>query len=258
MKKLFSIFALLLAGTTMLNAQNVVNGTVVDKDGNPIPGVKVEVVGGTESVLTELDGTFRLETAVPAKKVKVMYAGMQSKQQKIKPGMVVKMRNSSWWNNEPEEYEWFAGVQMYYPSIGDFKFDPSFGVTFGRLKNIGWYVKGVYNKQDNDYWYDKYISVTAGFIGHLWSPIYYYVGAGYSYRDEWGVREYYSSYNGYRYDKYYGTCYDDFALDLGFMVRFNRAFVNLGLTLNDLPIQDPGAWLDNCEPVFNFGVGVFF
>lgn len=65
MKKLLLSGILLLAGVTGVSAQNVVNGTVIDNEGNPIPGAKIEVVGSTESTITELDGTFRLETQTP-------------------------------------------------------------------------------------------------------------------------------------------------------------------------------------------------
>ena len=57
MKKLLFSLALLLSAFQLM-AQNVVKGTVTDKDGNPIPGVKVEIKGGTESTITDLDGTF--------------------------------------------------------------------------------------------------------------------------------------------------------------------------------------------------------
>lgn len=99
MKKLFLSGILLLAGSMTLFAQNVVNGTVVDKDKNPVPGAKVEVVGSTESTITELDGTFRLETQSPARKVKVRYVGMQSKTQEVEPNMLVTLTSSKiMWN----------------------------------------------------------------------------------------------------------------------------------------------------------------
>lgn len=84
MKKLLLLGFFLLLGSLYLSAQNTVSGTVTDKKGNPIPGAKVEIKGGTESTITELDGTFTLETKIPAQKVKVYYVGMQSKEQKVK------------------------------------------------------------------------------------------------------------------------------------------------------------------------------
>ena len=106
MKKIF-LFALLLSAGISLSAQNTVSGTVTDKKGNPIPGAKVEIKGGTESTITELDGTFTL-----AKKVKVYYVGMQAKEQKVKPDMLIKMSDNSWWREKPDKYQWLVGVQM--------------------------------------------------------------------------------------------------------------------------------------------------
>lgn len=95
MKKLILSGILLLAGFMGLTAQNVVNGKVVDNEGNPIPGAKIEVVGSTESTITELDGTFRLETQKPVKKVKAFYVGMQTKTQTVKPDMLIKLQQSN-------------------------------------------------------------------------------------------------------------------------------------------------------------------
>lgn len=54
MKKLLLLGFFLLLGSLYLSAQNTVSGTVTDKKGNPIPGAKVEIKGGTESTITEL------------------------------------------------------------------------------------------------------------------------------------------------------------------------------------------------------------
>ena len=95
MKKLLLLGFFLLLCSLYLSAQNTVSGTVTDKKGNPIPGAKVEIKGGTESTITELDGTFTLETKIPAQKVKVYYVGMQSKEQKVKPDRKSTRLNSS-------------------------------------------------------------------------------------------------------------------------------------------------------------------
>ena len=71
MKKASIIIFMLWVSAFYASAQNVVTGTVTDRDGNPIPGAKVVVAGGTESVITELDGTFRLESQTPVRKIEV-------------------------------------------------------------------------------------------------------------------------------------------------------------------------------------------
>ncbi len=263
MKKLLSIFSLLLAGCTYLNAQNVVNGTVTDKDGNPIPGVKVEVVGSSESVITELDGTFQLVTALPGKKVKVMYVGMQSKQQKITPDMVIKMSDTNWWHSKPEKYQWLVGAQMAIPN--DHDFNPSFGLMVGRVKNIGWYVKGVYSKVPDyngsidEYHYDgrwltgkskqSYWNATAGVIYRLWSPIHIYGGVGYAERRVvWEAMG--------ESPKYAPDCYDGLTAELGLMVRINRFFINGGIMFNSDSYLECDFAFDRC--VGNCGVGIYF
>ncbi len=259
MKKLSIIFSLLLASSTYLSAQNVVNGTVVDHDGNPIPGVKVEIVGGTESVITELDGSFNIETQAPAKKVKIVYAGMQTKLQKIKPDMTIKMHNSSWWYSKPEKYQWFVGAQLAVPDIDNFT--PAYGLMFGRVKDFGWYVKGVFNAgQSGDYdvtekdgignyWHtDKlkmhYYSCTGGVVVRLWSPIYVCLGGGYASRTV--VQEL----AGGEFLERVFDGYECFAIDLGIMMGFNKVFVSGGVTINN-----DG---DVSNNVGNFGVGLYF
>ena len=106
MKKVVMFICLLMSSLGIIKAQKVINGTVTDNDGNPIPGVRVELVGTDESVITELDGTFSFQTDRNAEKVKVMYSGMQTKVQTIKPDMVVKMTKTTWWNRVPEKYSW--------------------------------------------------------------------------------------------------------------------------------------------------------
>lgn len=48
MKKLLLLSFFLSLGGFYLSAQNTVSGIVTDKKGNPIPGAKVEIKGGTE------------------------------------------------------------------------------------------------------------------------------------------------------------------------------------------------------------------
>lgn len=261
MKNRVLIMAALLLGSLHLLAQNKVTGTVTDKDGNPIPGAKVEVKGGTESTITELDGTFVLETKSPVKKVKVYYVGMQSKEQKVKPDMLIKMSDSSWWREKPDKYRWFLGVQGAFPDCED-HIKPSFGLMVGQVKNFGWYVKGVYNKtlssdetfdvpsSADNYWLtgniDKsYWNVTGGAMYRLWSPIHLYVGAGYSKRTiAWELFD--GNYFEYSPDCYYGV-----VIEFGFMLKIKKVFVNMGMMLNN----DSNNFKDG---VGNFGIGYFF
>lgn len=261
MKKLLSIFALLLAGIACVSAQNVVNGTVTDRDGNPIPGAKVEIVGSTESVITELDGTFRLETQSPAKKVQVYYAGMQSKVQTVKPDMVIKLSKATWWNAQPEKYSWLINVQGAFPESG--MKNPAFGLMLGRVKTLGWYVKGIYSPGKStdldyithpaesdqiDYWTTGKDSrsmwaATAGVMIRLKCPIHVYAGAGYIERKvAWELAD-------GTYAKHTGYSYSGAVVDYGLMLKIGKFSVNGGVLMS---------LADGCELIGNVGIGVCF
>lgn len=170
MKKLFLSGILLLAGTMTLSAQNVVNGTVVDKDRNPIPGAKVEIVGSPESTITELDGTFRLETQAPARKVKVRYVGMQSKTQAVEPNMLVTLTSSKiMWNikaglglanfrgdadDTSMKLGWKIGVGMEIPLAGNWLLMPS----------LEYKQKGYKLTEEEDYGYKDEEKVTMHYL----------------------------------------------------------------------------------------------
>lgn len=260
MKKLISFLCLLLASAAWVSAQNVVTGTVTDRDGNPIPGAKVSIVESTESVITELDGTFRIETEQTVREVQVVYAGMQGKVQAYKPGMVVKLAKTTWWNTEPEKYSWLISVQGAFPESG--VKNPSFGLMVGRVKTLGWYVKGVYAPSestdcdyDRPYWTtgeDKrsFYAATAGALVRLGCPVHAYVGAGYAKRSvAWELADgAYADYSSDFMDDASGS-YSGVALDYGLMLRFGKFSVNGGVIMS---------LADGCNFIGNFGIGVCF
>lgn len=261
MNKLSLILCMLLVSVMYASAQNVVNGTVLDFEGNPIPGAKVEIVGSTESVITELDGTFRLEIQNPAKKVQVIYAGMQTKMQTIKPDMIIKLSKTNWWNVKPEKYNWLINVQGVFPESG--MKNPSWGLMVGRVKTIGWYVKGIYSSgqsTDGDYvsypegsdlisyWTtgkDKrsFYAATAGVLVRLGCPIYLYVGAGYANREvAWELAD-------GTYAKNTEYSYSGLETDYGVMLKIGKFSVNGGVLMS---------LADGCEFTGNIGIGVCF
>lgn len=176
-------------------------GTVVGSEGNPIPGALVEEVGGMQSTITELDGTFALQSVGKTSKLKASYAGMQAKTKAAKSGMTIKLANNGWLNERPDHYEWVATLQAAFPESGFSH--PSFGAMVGRVKDIGWYVKGVYRPvkstdgdyvsekwttTDGDYVIEKwttgeskrsYWAATAGALVRVKGPFHFYVGGGY-------------------------------------------------------------------------------
>ena len=261
MKRFFILTGILLANLFCLSAQHIVQGTVTDRNGNPIPGAKVEIMGSPESVITELDGTFRLQTQYPAKKVKVYYAGMQTKVQAIEPDMVIMLSKTNWWNREPDGYGWLVGVQGVFPEKG--LSHPSFGLMLGRVKKLGWYVKGVFspgkstdcdyvvypeNSDQTSYWTtgrDKrsFYAATAGIVVRLGCPVHLYAGAGYAHRQvAWELAD-------GTYAKNTDYSYSGAALDYGLILKIGK------LTLSGGTIMSLSG---GCEFAGNVGIGICF
>lgn len=47
--------------SNVIQQNRTVKGTVVDENGNPIPGVTIIVVGSTKGVLTDLEGSYSIQ-----------------------------------------------------------------------------------------------------------------------------------------------------------------------------------------------------
>lgn len=262
MKKLLAILCMLMVGVGYASAQHIVSGTVTDSDGNPIPGAKVMIVGSSESVITELDGTFRIESPTRAEKVQVFYAGMHSKTQTVKPDMVIKLTQITWWNTQPETYNWFVSLQGAF--LGKGVKNPAFGLMFGRVKTLGWYVKGIYRpgkstdldyvsySEESDlmtgYWTTGkskrgFYAATAGVLVRLQCPIHLYAGLGYAnHKVAWELAD-------GTYAKNTEYSYSGMALDYGLLLRVNRFSVNGGVLMS---------LAGGCHFIGNVGVGVFF
>lgn len=260
-RKIACISMLLWAGLQLASAQNVLKGKVVDHDGNPIAGAKVENAKGNEQTTTDMNGQFSLEADQPVKKVNVYYMGLQTAHKKAKPDMLVKMSGISWWKTKPEKYRWFVGPQVAFASNTEdgSKYEPTFGITFGRIKNWGWYVKGLYRRPSKttddhnpDIWYTGklktgYYTITAGGIRRLFGQLHLYVGAGYAYQE--GAWE---QTNGQNYKFYSG---DGIGIEGGLSLRIKHIFINSGVST----IIDAGGGL-GCESkaIGNFGIGYIF
>lgn len=270
MMKRFSLLLALAACVIGARGQEVVTGTVIDSKKNPIPGVLVEVVGTDQSVITQLDGTFSLPAPAGAKKVRAQYAGMNKRTVKIKPDMVIKMTNASWWSSRPDRYEWLVGVQAASPS--NHASDMGYGVMGAFVKKFGVYVKAMSNfkdlpgafTQDDTYgsyhtWLRdevrcSYMSFSAGGMWRIGPPIYIYAGMGYTKRKvAWRDTDGIWIEPDHNFDNYY-TEYKSAAKvswELGAMIRFGHVALNGGVT-----------WLPNMYRenglIPQFGVGYFF
>lgn len=267
MKKLIAVFLAIVGIVPLLAAQDVVTGTVVDKDGNPLPGVKIEIPGTPEMVISDLDGTFSITRSdLSRKKLLATYAGMSPRKVKMKDGMVIRMKEYNWWTKSPDEWNWFANAVFAVPNApGNDFFNPAYGVMVGRVKKFGYYVKGVTNtfgkditdtgengpngfidKQTTTYW-----SATGGAMLRLGCPIHLYLGVGYAEYTHWlkGI-------NGDWY-KNYGSSDNGLAVDLGFILRINRVNISLGITTTG-EFYNFDNFSDDANVCGNFGIGYSF
>ena len=78
---------------TRIMAQDIVSGIVVDGKNNPLPGARIEIVGTSDAVYTDVDGEFRFERPAAVQKVRVSYAGRKPVTLSITPQMIVKLSN---------------------------------------------------------------------------------------------------------------------------------------------------------------------
>ena len=61
-KRGFSMMMLTLFSFSVAVAQVLVRGTVVDQTGESVPGASIQIKGGTQGTITDLDGKFSLNT----------------------------------------------------------------------------------------------------------------------------------------------------------------------------------------------------
>lgn len=236
------------------NTSRTSTSKVVDENGKPLAGALVEFLGSQESTLSELDGSFTLPTnPSTAGKVRASYAGLKSKTKTAKRDMTIELQKPGWLNTSPESYEWVVTLQGAFPE-GGFT-HPSLGAMVGRVKDIGWYVKGVYRpvqSTDCDYndsrWTTgkakhSYWAATAGAIVRVKGPFHVYVGGGYVDRKvAWELAD-------GSYAKNTDLSYNGATLDYGLMFKMSH-FVITGGALTNLS--------GGCHFTGSIGLGVSF
>lgn len=244
---------LMLAAYFDMGGQNVLSGTVVDKNGNPVVGTKVSLKNGKQFTTTDFEGKFEIQ-ANPGDKAVFDCVGMQEKKVKLEQNMTVPLRKTTIWNRRPTKWDVFINAQAMSGH-------PSFGLMTGAVKKVGGYVKflmspdsyagkfrGVANS-GNIIHHSEVPSWTSGKNYHLHSffaggavvnlncPLYTYLGGGY-YRSE---SYYYQEGQWERND----TVYQCFAFDVGLLWRLNHLSINIGVAISD-------------DTVLNLGIGYIF
>ena len=238
MKKVILTF-LLAGAVTMVMAQatKTVKGAVIDINGNPLPGAKVEATGGAESTVTDADGTFSLEVSQWLKSLSVTYPGMDKNKMSIKKDnrdLIFTMR-------ETKRY-WFvnAVAQSGSDEVGVM----GAGIMFGKLSKWGWYGKVVMDFTAFEDFDDSSFgpSISAGVTKRLTKPTYLYLGAGYT-----------NLYEDYYYEL---ENYDAVLFELGAIHRLGNFSLNYGV---GVACEAEYFWdFDNIKAKFHFGVGYSF
>ena len=94
-RKLFLLTTLFFIGIGSMMAQTQVQGTVVDKSGEPVIGATVRLKGAQSTgTATDIDGKFSL--TVPANAILIVsYVGMQTQEVKAAPNLSITLHSDS-------------------------------------------------------------------------------------------------------------------------------------------------------------------
>lgn len=84
------------AETNEVQQQNIISGTVVDEQGEPVIGASVLIVGGsaTQGTITDLDGHFKIK-AKSGSKLKISYVGYDAQTSIARNGMKVTLKENN-------------------------------------------------------------------------------------------------------------------------------------------------------------------
>ena len=229
MKKILFLFALLAMSTVGLAQTRTVNGAVIDKNGNPLPGAKVEAEGGIYTTVNA-DGSFSLEVPTDIQRLNFSYVGIGDRYLKITDSpMLVELK---------KQQHWFVNLES--ETVLNDEEAVFLGIRAGYLaENLGGYFRVVVPTLSNFDSENHVPAVTAGLIGRLFGNLYFYGGLGYSKvfaADEMDYRD---------------TDYDGLAVDAGFMCKAGHFNVTVGYGLHTTCSDDK----NHCV---QFGVGYNF
>lgn len=254
MKKILISLLVLVLSSFLMNAQNVITGKVVDKDGIPIPGARVTVKGGTASTLSEFDGSYRLEADERVKHVLVDYVGYNSRAVMVtSPVCDVTLQKANILNRVPDKVNVLVSLQSAFPESLE---QPSFGLMLGWVKNFGGYMKAMGGFMPGESVSSGDIKMTlkspmtaftGGFIMRLGCALHLTAGGGYMKRD---VRLITSAPSGITTDVLEPYSYSGGTAEVGLMMILGNFSLNAGTMLS---VSSKELYM-----IGNFGLGVCF
>ena len=176
--KLFLCLALLMGGMTSIAAQETITGKIIDPQGNPVLGAKVEIPGTDKYVITDPDGTFTLTADEMPSVVRVSYVGLATTVIKASPEMTINLKEK-----KQQENDWrpMAGVNV---TLGKEIPRAVYGFTVGAMseeRGLGVYARGAFLNLTNNYTLDdkhKFFAITLGGMARVYKPLYVSFGAG--------------------------------------------------------------------------------
>lgn len=250
----FSITLLVLCAVISgIAAQNSYKGTVTDRKGNPIAGVRVADKSGAVTT-TDLYGQYELTLPDKPGRLSFDLVGFNPRKAGAKSDMSVRMIKSSVFNSPNYGSHFFLGVQVATAETS--MRAPSIGINLGVLKNRwGWYVdflgpaflKGsavpeyVRDHHSHQYHYTEKYTITGKRYSYAWHlsggamiplPLIHslYLDAGLRF----GQKYVYEEVTGSDYSGAYGWRYG-FSVEFGLSYRISRVMVNVkgGYNIND-------------------------
>lgn len=258
---LFLAFFVMPAHADVIQQKDTVTGIVIDKDKQPLPGVKIEVIGQPYSAFTDLDGRFNIKCEPGAKKVLVTYPKTKPLKKKIAPEMIVQVGRN--WRQVPDHFQWFVGANIgigltgtdfnytYTDLDGNYRHEyndgflaPTISVMAGMVKVVGWYVKafaspsvkGIDLEIPDNHHYN--MGAILGGMVRLGCPLHLYLGGGFAYSDFTEIPNYLINHYNWQVDM--GLLYRikdhlgfNMSINFGTNIRYNyinASFLNYGVS----------------------------
>lgn len=91
-KLLLLFLAIFMAQSSFAQTQTV-KGTVVDQEGQPLPGVTIKVDGSSQGAVTDINGEYIIQNVANGSTLSFSFIGMKSKQEKASPSMNVTLQD---------------------------------------------------------------------------------------------------------------------------------------------------------------------
>ena len=173
MKKYILLVTFLLLNISVLNAQELFTGKVVDSNGNGLPGVSIVVKGTTIGTVTDIDGNFQLR--VPENAVLIIsFVGMNTIEYVVdQSDFIIEMPDEYEEASKEEEIEEIEEImkeevtpipqfEMPPPKASSrYVFEKSRFKKYKKLKDIDKIISGALSA--NGYSEKSYFSVPNGF-----------------------------------------------------------------------------------------------